>query len=364
VCNDGNVCTDDACAPATGCVFTNNTAPCSDGNACTTSDTCAAGVCVGGAPPVCDDANVCTTDTCAPATGCVFTNNTAACDDGNACTTSDTCSAGACVGGAPPVCDDGNVCTDDACAPATGCVTTENTLACDDADACTTGDRCAGGRCEGGAPLVCNDGNLCTDDACEPARGCIATPNESPCEDGNACTDGDRCVEGSCAAGGPRVCNDGDVCTDDACDPVAGCVTTPNESPCNDGNPCTIGDTCSSGTCSGSLQLPADVGPTLRLAKSLGSVSLSWARPTGATLHDVLRGRADELPVGPGRGDLAETCLVDGTEFTSTADPTNPASGSVLWYLVRGASACGNGTWGFRATNGVAVEERSSLVCP
>ncbi len=46
----------------------------------------------------------CTDDTCAPATGCVYTNNTASCDDGNACTTSDTCSGGTCVGGPPPTC--------------------------------------------------------------------------------------------------------------------------------------------------------------------------------------------------------------------------------------------------------------------
>ncbi|MFQ5461501.1 MAG: hypothetical protein ACE5E5_02630, partial [Phycisphaerae bacterium] len=54
---------------------------------------------VGGAPPNCDDGNVCTDDTCDPATGCVNTNNVAACDDGNACTTTDVCDgAGVCAG--------------------------------------------------------------------------------------------------------------------------------------------------------------------------------------------------------------------------------------------------------------------------
>src|SRR5439155_9567356 len=51
--NDGNVCTDDSCDPATGCVHAPNTASCTDGNACTTADTCAGSVCVGGPPPVC-----------------------------------------------------------------------------------------------------------------------------------------------------------------------------------------------------------------------------------------------------------------------------------------------------------------------
>jgi hypothetical protein len=69
----------------------------------------------------CDDGNACTTDSCNPATGCVFTNNTASCDDGNACTSGDTCGGGSCHGGAAISCSDVNACTTDACNPATGC---------------------------------------------------------------------------------------------------------------------------------------------------------------------------------------------------------------------------------------------------
>ena len=126
-CNDNNPCTDDSCDPATGCVHTNNTSPCNDGNACTTNDTCGGGTCSGGPPPVCNDNNVCTTDTCDPATGCVFTNNTIPCSDGNACTTGDTCGGGVCNPGGPTNCDDGQCCTIDSCNPATGCVYTANT---------------------------------------------------------------------------------------------------------------------------------------------------------------------------------------------------------------------------------------------
>src|SRR5206468_1713214 len=100
-CDDG---TADACNPAFGCVNTANTASCTDGNACTTTDSCAGGTCVGGPPPNCNDANVCTDDSCDPATGCVHTPNTAPCDDANACTTADTCAGGVCVGGPPPFC--------------------------------------------------------------------------------------------------------------------------------------------------------------------------------------------------------------------------------------------------------------------
>ena len=179
-CNDNNPCTDDSCDPATGCVHTDNTSPCNDGNACTTNDTCGGGSCHGGAPPVCDDGNVCTTDTCDPATGCVFTNNTNPCNDGNACTTNDTCGGGTCNGGPPPVCDDGNVCTTDTCAPATGCVFTNNTVPCSDGNACTTGDTCGGGVCNPGGPTNCDDGQCCTIDSCDPATGCVHTANTAP----------------------------------------------------------------------------------------------------------------------------------------------------------------------------------------
>jgi hypothetical protein len=106
-CNDENVCTDDSCDPASGCVNADNTNPCSDGNACTTNDTCAAGSCAGGSAPNCNDGNVCTDDSCDPASGCVTTNNTAPCNaDHNQCTGPDHCSDGVCVAGAPVVIPD------------------------------------------------------------------------------------------------------------------------------------------------------------------------------------------------------------------------------------------------------------------
>jgi hypothetical protein len=48
-CNDGNVCTDDACV-AHACAHTDNTAPCDDQDDCTLGDACSMGVCVGGPP--------------------------------------------------------------------------------------------------------------------------------------------------------------------------------------------------------------------------------------------------------------------------------------------------------------------------
>src|SRR5207248_307768 len=146
-----NPCTDDSCDPASGCVHTANHVACNDGNACTTNDTCSGGQCIGGAAPSCDDGNACPDDTCNPATGSMHTNTTEPCTDGNACTTNDTCSPGSYARSLPdtrPIC---NPCTDDSCDPTTGCVHANNTLPCNDGNACTTNDACSGGRCVGGA---------------------------------------------------------------------------------------------------------------------------------------------------------------------------------------------------------------------
>jgi hypothetical protein len=104
------------------------------------------------------------------------------CDDGNACNGIETCNTttGVCVAGTPLNCDDGNVCTDDSCDPASGCVHTNNTASCDDGNACTTADTCSGGTCVGGPAPNCNDGNLCTTDSCDPQTGCANVPVECP----------------------------------------------------------------------------------------------------------------------------------------------------------------------------------------
>ena len=251
LCDDESPCTEDSCDPATGCVFApaNEGQACSDDDACTSDDACIDGACAGVETP-CDDGDPCTDDACDPATGCVYTANTEPCDDGDACTSGDTCAEGTCMPGGSVVCDDGEACTDDTCDPATGCVATPNTEGCDDGDMCTIGDACSGGVCAPGEPVTCEDEELCTDDSCDPATGCVFTLNAEPCDDGDACTMGDTCAEGLCA-GAPLVCDDGELCTDDSCDPATGCVFTPNAEPCDDGDACTTGDACADGVCTG-----------------------------------------------------------------------------------------------------------------
>ncbi|MBM4353687.1 MAG: hypothetical protein FJ109_07795 [Deltaproteobacteria bacterium] len=250
-CNDANPCTDDACKPGEGCVFTPNSAACNDGNACTLGDACSAGWCKGGPLPDCSDGNLCTDDSCDPATGCKHTVNQAPCSDGDLCTTGDQCKDGACFGTGKLTCADGNPCTDDACDPKAGCTFAPNTLACNDGNACTTVDKCSAGACVGSASPDCDDGNPCTTDWCDPVAGCKHANNTVPCDDGNLCTAGDICQDGKCKSGGPLGCNDGNVCTDDSCNPASGCVYANNAAQCNDGSACTSGDICAGGKCGG-----------------------------------------------------------------------------------------------------------------
>ncbi len=70
---------------------------------------------------------------------------------------------------------------------------------CDaDGDLCTANDVCADSgmgyaECVPGPPVDCDDGNLCTDDACIPATGaCDYGFNTAPRDaDGNSCTEDD-----------------------------------------------------------------------------------------------------------------------------------------------------------------------------
>jgi len=120
-------------------------------------------------------------------------------------------------------CDDGNLLDGDCCSST--CGFDPAGTHCVDNDLCNGTEVCDGaGTCLNGPALNCNDSNLCTNDSCQPAIGCINAPNTDPCSDGNACTTGDACVNGACTGQAPLNCNDGNPCTQDSCDDLAGCV--------------------------------------------------------------------------------------------------------------------------------------------
>jgi hypothetical protein len=204
VCDDGNVCTLDTCAEETGCSFS----PKSDGTACGGVEKCGGqgkcqgGICQWSQGQGCDDGVACTTDTCLADGSCTNEPQDSACDDWDGCNGPETCHpTQGCQPGVPMVCNDGIVCTL---------------------------DQCSNGKCSFPTdPAVCNDGNPCTNDSCVPPAGCSSTFNSAACDDGDPCTVGDLCAAGSCTGGPANNCDDANACTQDSCDPQKGCVHVP-----------------------------------------------------------------------------------------------------------------------------------------
>lgn len=256
-CDDKNQCTKDICDETGGCEHTDADGEgCDDGQKCTVNDTCKAGKCETGQPKDCDSGSVCVTGTCDPAAGgCVFEDKQdgLSCNDNHQCTTLETCNDGKCKGKLVN-CDDGNVCTDDACDEKLGCQQLNNLQDCDDGDACSTGDKCTQGTCKG-LVLNCDDDNPCTTEDCNSAAGCKTSYNTAPCDaDGDACTVGDNCTNGGCVAGAKKKCQDDSPCTIDTCDKGKGnCVfagASKEGLDCDaDGSVCTVADKCKGGVC-------------------------------------------------------------------------------------------------------------------
>ena len=302
-CDDGNACTTDSCGPGADGVVTcahkaqpDGVACDADGSVCTEGDACKGGSCEVGGVKSCDDGNPCTKDACDVAAGCTQTaDDGAPCDDDNPCTQGDVCAGGGCQAGVPKTCDSGNPCVLAKCDLKTGKCAFEDATdgaVCDDGDACSDKDACAKGTCKG-QPKSCDDGNPCTSDSCDKAKGCVAAPKPGPCDDGDPCTEGDACAKGVCGPG-KAICeckkdsdckDDGDLCngtpicdtskapyvckTDPktvvTCDPAGGSTCSPNTCApatgkcapkaaadgisCSDDDACTAGDACKAGAC-------------------------------------------------------------------------------------------------------------------
>ncbi len=203
----------------------------------------------------CDDSNVCTIDACGGAKGCdnLPAIEGMACDaDGSVCTENDACKSGKCAQGALKECDDGNPCTKDSCDLAKGCTqTVDDGAPCDDDNPCTIGDVCAKGQCNAGLSKTCASGKVCVVGQCSLVTGKCVFSNQKagkPCDDGDKCTKADGCKGGICD-GNIVDCNDANPCTDDSCKAETGCQHDVNKVPCSDGNACTAGDVCKSGAC-------------------------------------------------------------------------------------------------------------------
>ncbi len=243
-------------------------------------------------------------------------------------------------------CEDGNPCTDDACEGTKGCSNKPNTNACDaDGSNCTVGDACDGGTCKAGAKTDCDDGNACTADTCDKLVGCKHSPADgTTCDDGAPCTSGDACKAGACAAGAAKTCDDGKPCTLDSCDPTTGtCSNTLTKGlVCDDGKVCTWTDLCdASGACAGSAAACNDGLPCTVDSCDEAKGCVATQSPDGAGCDDgnacTGTGTCSGGTCLPG---VAKTCPVDGPCFVASCFA---ATGACLQTQRKAGLACDDG---------------------
>ncbi|HEY0839966.1 MAG TPA: putative Ig domain-containing protein, partial [Vulgatibacter sp.] len=137
---------------------------------------------------------------------------------------------------------------------------------------CVTDDLCAYGVCQGGecidVPKDCGRfSTACGVGVCNPADGsCVV----DPLDEGTACwlTGLAQCEVAACDGSGacmPSFAPAGTACglaslgncESASCDGAGTCGATPAQdgTACNDGNPCSFGDSCTAGSCSGTVDL-------------------------------------------------------------------------------------------------------------
>lgn len=194
---------------------------------------------------LCDDGNACTTEGCDGLDGCSYVElSEGECVDGDSCTVGDHCDAGTCVG-LPIVCDDGNPCTDDSCDGLGGCKAEFNAVGCDDGEPCTVADTCKEGECVGFA----------VDCACEDDGDCLAFDDGDACNGTLVCDNSSlpyQCVVDPATLVVCPVLDDGSVCEQTMCNPDNGaCEVIPAHEgyACSDDDLCTVGDVCEAGAC-------------------------------------------------------------------------------------------------------------------
>ncbi len=279
-CDDGDVCTtgdvyDADCnctgtfadADGDGVCDANDICPDSDDNQDVDGD---------GIPDGCDD--------------CDGNLEGTSCDDGDVCTTGDVYDADCNCAGTFADADGDGVCdADDTCPGADdnqdadgdgipdGCDDCDGNLegtACDDGDACTTGDvydvdcNCTGTFADADGDGVCDADDICSgaddnqdgdgDGVPDGCDDCDGNLEGTSCDDGDACTTGDvydaecNCIGIFADADGDGVCDADDICSGaddnqdgdgdgvpDGCDD---CDDNLEGTSCDDGDACTTGD--------------------------------------------------------------------------------------------------------------------------
>jgi cysteine-rich repeat protein len=175
------------------------------------------------------------------------------CDDANTCTFNDTCELDdfnyASCKGTPFPTDDGNSCTDDACLDGVVTHTKVDGLPCVPDDLCSPTGLCEEGLCVAATPCECSKDADCpqSEDACVGNKLCNA-------ETGTCEIDPSSVIQ---CEPSPLPCH-----TNECLPGFGSCIelTSPNGTPCSDGNACTAFDACDGGACVGSEVLDCDDG--------------------------------------------------------------------------------------------------------
>ena len=297
-CNGTQIIYEDYSCINTGCALIDvESIECNNGLYCDGQETCQNTQCVQGTPIYCSNNDIEGIDTCGnnpdgnPFTYDFRVEFTSVCNEGtDSCTVGYTtinheCSVNSCnaecdsihgcedtdcdnldgcngnnyydYSGVDNTCQSDCACTDNQCeAPIISyndsrCTACQIDDDCDDGLFCNGEERCTNYECVQGIVVNCNDQNICTLDSCDEANDECVNEHidnccviDTDCNDQNACTT-DQCVDNECL-NSQISCNDGVDCTQDTCDLVQGCVNTPDDSYCDDGEWCTGTETCDS----------------------------------------------------------------------------------------------------------------------
>jgi hypothetical protein len=190
---------------------------------------------------------------------------------------------------------------------------------------------------------VCEDGNLCSQpDICQ-AASCVSGPIVN-CDDGNICTI-DACVTSGCSHA-PVTCNATDACHPvGSCSVVTGTCSYPVRDQDGDGHGAAV---CGADDCNDSNAqvwlVPIEVANVRAAGKSQTTLSWDDQRPVvgPATTYNLVSGT-----LGGFFPYETSACLSTNTGGISFVDTRGaPSPGQVYWYLSRARNACGAGTYG------------------
>jgi uncharacterized delta-60 repeat protein len=149
------------------------------------------------------------------------------------------------------------------------------------------------------------------------------------------------------------------ACRVATCDAALGSVlvVAADGAACSDGNLCTASDSCSAGVCTPGPPVPPPAEIAALRVDGDAPSTLSWSDPGGA-LFDVASSSLSDLRI---TGATGATCLANDVATAIYADGLVPSPGNGVYYLVRGQSACGDGTYG---TNSAGTPRTPAAACP